>query len=50
MKDIYASPAFDDFVDGATEDQIKKFVRLLKKGIAYEIEDGIYYDIKKFKD
>ncbi len=24
--------------------------RLLKKGYAYQIEDGIYYDIKKFKD
>jgi len=24
--------------------------RLLKKGFAYQIEDGIYYDISKFKD
>ena len=24
--------------------------RLLKKGYAYQIEDGVYYDIKKFKD
>lgn len=24
--------------------------RLIKKGFAYQIEDGIYYDIKKFKD
>jgi DNA-directed RNA polymerase subunit beta len=42
MKDIYASPAFDDFVDGATEEQIKKFVRLLKKGIpmASPVFDG----------
>ena len=24
--------------------------RLLRKGYAYQIEDGIYYDIKKFKD
>jgi cysteinyl-tRNA synthetase len=35
-------------------DYIKEIIsqvkRLLKKGYAYKIEDGIYYDIKKFKD
>jgi len=34
-------------------DHIKEIIsqveRLLKKGFAYQIEDGIYYDIKKFK-
>ncbi|MEM5879083.1 MAG: cysteine--tRNA ligase [Candidatus Aenigmatarchaeota archaeon] len=35
-------------------DYIKEIIsqveRLLKKGFAYEIEDGIYYDISKFKE
>ncbi len=29
---------------------ISQIERLKKKGFAYQIEDGIYYDIKKFKD
>jgi len=29
---------------------ISQIERLLIKGIAYKIQDGIYYDIKKFKD
>ena len=29
---------------------ISQVGRLLKRGFAYEIEDGIYYDISKFKD
>lgn len=29
---------------------ISQIKRLIKKGAAYEIEDGIYFDIKKFKD
>lgn len=29
---------------------ISQIKRLLKKGFAYQIEDGIYYDISKFKD
>ena len=29
---------------------ISQVERLLKKGFAYQIKDGIYYDIKKFKD
>ena len=29
---------------------ISQVERLLKKGFAYQIEDGIYYDISKFKD
>lgn len=29
---------------------ISQVERLLKKGYAYKIEDGIYYDISKFKD
>ena len=29
---------------------ISQVDRLLKKGFAYQIEDGIYYDISKFKD
>jgi cysteinyl-tRNA synthetase len=29
---------------------ISQVKRLLKKGYAYQIEDGIYYDISKFKD
>ena len=29
---------------------IKQVKTLLKKGYAYEIEDGIYYDLSKFKD
>ena len=29
---------------------INQVGRLLKKGFAYKIEDGIYYDISKFKD
>ena len=29
---------------------ISQVERLLKKGYAYQIEDGIYYDISKFKD
>ena len=29
---------------------ISQVKRLLKKGFAYQIEDGIYYDISKFKD
>jgi cysteinyl-tRNA synthetase len=29
---------------------ISQVERLLKKGYAYQIKDGIYYDIKKFKD
>src|SRR3989344_7660342 len=29
---------------------IKQVQTLIKKGYAYEIEDGIYYDLSKFKD
>ena len=29
---------------------ISQVNRLLKKGFAYQIEDGVYYDISKFKD
>ena len=29
---------------------VSQVERLLKKGYAYQIEDGIYYDISKFKD
>jgi len=29
---------------------ISQVKRLMKKGFAYQIEDGIYYDISKFKD
>ena len=29
---------------------ISQVKRLLKKGYAYQIEDGVYYNIKKFKD
>lgn len=29
---------------------ISQIKRLMKKGFAYQIEDGIYYDIRKFRD
>ncbi len=43
LKDIYSSPAVDDFIDGATEDDIKQFVLRLKKGIpvASPVFDGV---------
>jgi len=35
LKDIYQSKEFENFVDGATEEEIKRFVRKLKRGIAF---------------
>jgi len=35
---------------GHIKEIISQVKRLLKKGYAYQIKDGIYYDIKKFKD
>ena len=32
------------------KDIISQVERLKKKGFAYQIEDGVYYDIKKFKN
>ena len=42
LKDIYSSPAFDGFVDGVTEAQIRQFVQRMKKGIpmASPVFDG----------
>ncbi|HKZ17896.1 MAG TPA: DNA-directed RNA polymerase subunit beta, partial [Geobacteraceae bacterium] len=42
LKDIYSSSAFDGFVDGATEAQIKQFLQRMKKGIpmASPVFDG----------
>ncbi|MBA4397901.1 MAG: DNA-directed RNA polymerase subunit beta, partial [Syntrophus sp. (in: bacteria)] len=34
LKKLYASPEADRFVDGATEEEIKKFIRRLKTGIS----------------
>jgi len=34
IKRVYSSPEFDRFVDGATEDVIRSFIRRLKKGIS----------------
>ncbi|MCK4534754.1 MAG: DNA-directed RNA polymerase subunit beta, partial [Syntrophobacterales bacterium] len=34
LKEVYSSPEFDDFVDGATDDEIRKFVRRLKRGVS----------------
>ena len=44
LKGIYASPEFDDFVDGATDDEVRRFVRRLKKGVplATPIFDGAH--------
>jgi len=35
---------------GHIKEIISQIERLVKKGFAYRIEDGIYYDISKFKD
>ncbi|MBW2648466.1 MAG: DNA-directed RNA polymerase subunit beta, partial [Deltaproteobacteria bacterium] len=43
LKGIYSSSSeFDDFVDGATDDEVKKFIHRLKKGVplATPIFDG----------
>ena len=46
LKDIYSSPAFDGFVDGATEAQIRQFLQRMKKGIpmASPVFDGANQD------
>ncbi|MDP2725188.1 MAG: DNA-directed RNA polymerase subunit beta, partial [Syntrophales bacterium] len=46
LKDIYCSPAFDGFVDGATEAQIRQFMQRMKKGIpmASPVFDGASHD------
>jgi len=33
LKGIYSSSEFDDFVDGATDDEVKRFVDRLKAGV-----------------
>ncbi|MDD5711864.1 MAG: DNA-directed RNA polymerase subunit beta [Smithellaceae bacterium] len=35
MKKVYNSPEFTKFVDGATDEEIRKFVRRLKKGVFF---------------
>ena len=42
LKGIYSSPEFDRFVDGATEEEIRKFVARVKRGIlvATPVFDG----------
>src|SRR3989338_177291 len=51
MKDLRVD-SVDQYARAA--DYIKEIIsqveRLLEKGFAYQISDGIYYDIKKFKD
>ena len=34
LKRIYASAEFDDFVDGAGDDELRRFIRKLKRGIS----------------
>ncbi|MBM4271750.1 MAG: DNA-directed RNA polymerase subunit beta [Deltaproteobacteria bacterium] len=33
LKNLYSSPEFNRFIDGATEEQLKAFIRKLKRGI-----------------
>jgi len=42
IKEVYSSPEFDRFVDGATEEEIKRFIGRLKRGIpvATPVFDG----------
>jgi len=42
IKEVYSSPEFDRFVDGATEEEIKRFLGRLKRGIpvAVPVFDG----------
>jgi len=44
LKKLYSSSEFDDFVDEATDDEVKRFVRRLKKGVplATPIFDGAH--------
>ena len=35
LKKIYSSPEFDDYVDGATADEFRRFVHRLKKGVPF---------------
>jgi len=44
MKKLYSSSEFDDFVDEATDDEVKRFVRRLEKGVplATPIFDGAH--------
>ena len=46
VKKIYSSPEFDSFVDGATDEEITRFVSRLKKGIpmATPVFDGASED------
>ncbi|MDO9529747.1 MAG: DNA-directed RNA polymerase subunit beta [Syntrophales bacterium] len=46
VKEIYASPQFDAFIDGATDEEIKRFVDRLKNGIpmATPVFDGACED------
>jgi len=46
LKGIYSSSEFDDFVDGATGDEVRKFVHRLKKGVslATPVFDGASED------
>ena len=46
VKEIYSSPQFDAFIDGATDEEIKKFVGRLKNGIpiATPVFDGASED------
>jgi len=42
LKGLYSSSEFDDFVDGATDDEVKRFVRRLERGVplATPVFDG----------
>ena len=46
VKEIYSSPQFDAFIDGSTDEEIKRFVGRLKKGIpiATPVFDGACED------
>jgi len=46
LKGVYASPEFDDFVDGATDDEIRRLAHRLEKGIpmATPVFDGAHED------
>ena len=50
LKEVYSSPEFDRFIDGASEEEIRQFVSRLKRGILVEtpVFDGA--DEKEIKN
>ncbi len=50
LKEVYSSPEFDRFIDGASEEEIRQFVSRLKRGILVETPVFDSADEKEIKN